>query len=226
MLFTATIYNPIFAQEDAKNKQPSPEEQAMMAYAAPGPMHQMLAKSNGMWNQDITMWMAPGAQPMKSTATCVNTMIIGGRYQQGRTRGSFSGMPFEGTSTTGYDNQKKMFVSTWIDNMGTGIMYMEGPYNEATKSVEMKGSMVDPMTGQETAMRETWKMIDDKNQLMEMYATPKGGKEFKTMEIKFSRKEMETRPTPSDGPGGRPVSPLQNQQQQPQPDNKKPADKK
>ncbi len=225
MLFTATICSPIFAQEDAKTKQPSAEEQAMMTYAAPGPMHQMLTKSNGMWNEDVTMWMTPGSQPMKSTATCVNRMVMGGRYQQGQTRGSFNGMPFEGMSTTGYDNQKKMFVNTWIDNMGTGIMYMEGPYNETTKSVEMKGSMVDPMTGQETAMRETWKMIDDKNQVMEMYSAPKGGKEFKTMEIKFSKKEMEMRPTPSGGPGGRPIPPTQNQQQ-PQPDNKKPADNK
>lgn len=27
-------------------------------------------------------------------------------------------MPFEGISTLGYDNAKKTFFSTWIDNMG------------------------------------------------------------------------------------------------------------
>jgi hypothetical protein len=35
-------------------------------------------------------------------------------------------MPFEGISTLGYDNAKKTFFSTWIDNMGTGMMVMEG----------------------------------------------------------------------------------------------------
>lgn len=227
LLWAATMSTPMFAQEDAKMKKPSPEEAAMMAAAAPGKMHEMLAKSNGMWNEDVTFWMTPDAPPEKMTATCINRMVMGGRYQQGQTRGSINGMPFEGMSTTGYDNQKKVFVSTWIDNMGTGIMYMEGPYNEATKSVEMKGSMTDPMSGQEIAMRETWKMVDDNNQLMEMYSTPKGGKEFKTMEIKFTKKEMDRQPMPPGGPGGRPMPapntpPVQNDHKQ----DVKPADKK
>lgn len=29
----------------------------------------------------------------------------------------------------GYDNAKKKFVSTWIDNLGTGIINMPGEWN-------------------------------------------------------------------------------------------------
>lgn len=224
MLFVVAAYTPMFAQNDANERKPSAEEQAMMTYAAPGKMHEMLAKSNGMWTEDITFWMTPGAPPQKMTATCMNRMVMGGRYQQGNTRGSFSGMPFEGMSTVGYDNIKKVFVSTWIDNMGTGIMSMEGPYNEATKTVEMKGMMMDPMSGKEMAARQTLKFIDEKNQLMEMFSTQADGKEFKNMEIKFSKKEMETRPMPATGPDGKPAPPTQNQQVKPeikkQPENK------
>lgn len=160
---------------------------AWMAYMTPGSVHEMLAKSSGDWNEEVTMWMSAGAPPMKSTATCTNTMILGNRYQESISKGSFNGMPFEGKGITAYDNAKKVIMSTWIDNMGTGIMYMEGKYNEATKTVNLSGSMVDPMTGKTGKMRETFKMIDDNNQLMEMYAT-ENGKEFKTMEIKFTRK--------------------------------------
>jgi hypothetical protein len=39
----------------------------------------------------------------------------------------------------GYDNAKKKFVSTWIDNMGTGMMTAEGEWNPSKKSIEFKG---------------------------------------------------------------------------------------
>ena len=35
-------------------------------------------------------------------------------------------MTFKGTGIEGYDNGKKKFVGTWMDNMGTGIMMSEG----------------------------------------------------------------------------------------------------
>ena len=44
------------------------------------------------------------------------------------------GMPFQGMSTMAYDNGKKTFMSTWIDNMGTGILETEGTYDAGTKT--------------------------------------------------------------------------------------------
>ena len=162
-------------------------EKAWQAYMTPGDVHKMLAKSDGEWTADVSAWMAPGAPPEKSTATVVNKMILGGRYQQNTYTGTMMNMPFEGTGMVGYDNAKKMFVSTWVDNMGTGIIYMEGPWDNGTKTVNMKGKQTDPITGKETGIRESFKIIDDNNQLMEMYSTVNGN-EFKTMEIKLKRK--------------------------------------
>jgi hypothetical protein len=174
--------------KDAQKAQAQDEQmKAWMTYMTPGPMHEMLAKANGEWTQDVTMWMDPAGPPTKSTATCTNTMILGGRYQQSHSKGDMNGMPFEGTSTVGYDNAKKIFMSTWIDNMGTGIMYTEGTYDEKTKTINFGGECVDPMSGKQMKVRETFKMIDDNNQYMEMFMT-QNGKEFKTMEIKFTRK--------------------------------------
>jgi hypothetical protein len=98
-------------------------------------------------------------------------------------------MPFEGISTTGYDNAKKTFVSTWVDNMGTGIMIMEGKWDEKTKTLHLKGKQTDPTTGKEMDVRETFTVIDDNTQKMEMFMTPAGGKEYKNMEIVFTRKK-------------------------------------
>lgn len=163
---------------------------AWMEYATPGEPHKMLAKSNGVWQGEVTMWMSPDAPPTTSTSTMTNKMIMDGRYQLSEMKGSFMGQPFNGMSTTAYDNHKKVFISTWVDNMGTGIMKMEGPWDEANKTMTLTGSMVDPATGRECTMREVYKMVDDNNQLMEMYGPdPRTGKEFKSMVIKLTRKK-------------------------------------
>lgn len=188
MLLMAAIFTCAYAQGEKKTegKQMTPEEKAWMIYMTPGKYHEMLAKDNGTWTEDLTMWMDPAAPPTKSTATCENMMILGGRYQQSVHKGMFNGMPFEGISTVGYDNAKKVYVSTWVDNMGSGIMYMEGPYNESTKTVTFRGKQVDPMTGKEMEVMENFKFVDDSHQEMEMYMI-KEGKRIKTMEIKFAK---------------------------------------
>jgi len=206
LLLLSVTGMPSFAQETAKPaKEPTAEEKAWMAYATPGKAHEMMAKSAGMWSEEVTMWMAPGTEPVKSNSNCNNRMIMGGRYLEGRSRGTFNGMPFEGSSITAYDNAKKKYVSTWIDNMGTGIMVSEGTYNEETKTLEMSGSCMDPGTGKDMKTRQTIKFIDDNNQLMTMYMTSNGS-EFKSMEIKLTRRVGST-PPPPPSTDGKPVRP-------------------
>jgi hypothetical protein len=96
-------------------------------------------------------------------------------------------MPFEGISTMAWDNISKQFINTWIDNLGTGMMVLNGKWDEASKTIQLKGQMMDPMSGQNIPIRQVLKIIDNNTHIMEQYNT-KNGKEFKTMEIKFTRK--------------------------------------
>ena len=161
-----------------------------IAYMAPGDVHKMMAGWDGSWTGNVTMWHAPGAPPEQSTSTTVNKTVMGGRYQVSNHTGSMMGQPFEGMSTMAYDNARKVFISTWIDNVGTGMMVMEGKWDDASKTINLSGNMVDPSagTGKQIPIKETFKIIDDKTQLMEMYGPAPDGKEFKMMEIKFTRK--------------------------------------
>lgn len=180
----------LVAQDKTQQKNDGPsdaDQKAWMDYMTPGPMHQMLASQAGEWHEDLTFWMAPGGPATKAEAEASNSMILGGRYQVSVHKGMMMGMPFEGRSTVGYDNAKKVFQSTWVDNMGSGIMFMEGKYDEATKTLTTKGKGIDPGTGKEENVREVIKFIDDKTHQMEMYMT-KDGKEFKNMEIRFTKK--------------------------------------
>jgi len=156
-------------------------------YMAVGPMQQMMAKSVGVWSANITMWTNPGADPMSSTEEVTYAMIMGGRYLQYTSKGQMYGMPFEGVSTTGYDNSKKIFVSSWIDNMGTGMIFMQGNWDQATKTISLSGATTDPLTGKDMPIRETVQMTDDNHQTITMYFTV-SGKEFKALEIKCTRK--------------------------------------
>jgi len=166
--------------------QNSDDMKAMMAYSTPGDNHKMLAKMAGTWTATVTFWMQPGAPPTTSTATAVNEMILGGRYLQSKNSGNMMGMPFEGIGITGYDNAKKQYIATWIDNFGTGIMTMTGNWDDASKSIVFTGTEVDPASGKDFAVRQVVKNPDDNTQIMEMYATM-GGKEMKTMEIRYVR---------------------------------------
>jgi len=172
----------------APKDDPAAIEKAWADFATPGSMHKMMAASNGEWNEEITMWMSPTAPPTVSIATCTNTMIMGGRYQQSMHKGTFNNMPFEGMSIWGYNNASKTFESSWIDNMGTAIMFMEGSWDEKSKTAVFKGKSTDPVNGKITSMREVFKIVDDNTQMMEMYES-KEGKENKTMTIKFTRKK-------------------------------------
>ncbi|MEJ7626693.1 MAG: DUF1579 domain-containing protein [Ferruginibacter sp.] len=184
------------ATTSGMNETPSaPVDSATMmknwqAYATPGTQHAMMAKWNGTWTGKMMMWHAPGTPPDSTTAIATNKMIYGGRYQQSTHTGNMMGMKFEGQSIMGYDNAKKVFQSTWMDNMGTGIAMLEGPWDEATKSLTMTGKMVDPSKGdgKEITMRHVMKVIDDNNQVYEMYCPGPDGKEFKNMEIRMVRK--------------------------------------
>ena len=169
-----------FAQDDGMQK--------WMEYMTPGKEHQELASMDGDWVYTSKMWMDPSAPPTESSGTASCEMLMGGRYSRMTVKGNIMGMDFTGESITAFDNAKKIWISTWIDNFGTGILYMEGKYDEATKKVIYRGKAVDPMTGMDEEMVETIRMIDADTYEMEMFNV-KDGKEVRNMQLVYTRKK-------------------------------------
>lgn len=157
-------------------------------YLTPGPEHKLMASWNGTWAGEVSLWERPDAPPVKSLSTITNKMVLGGRYQQSLFKGSYHKISFEGMGTLAFDNARKTFVSTWIDNFGTGIIVSEGPWDPASKSITFRGRMTDPSTGRQVDVKEVFKPIDDHYQVMEMYTIAPDGREFKSMEIKYTKK--------------------------------------
>lgn len=124
---------------------------------------------------------------MVSEGSVSSEMILGGRYLRSVHSGTYMGMPMNGIALEGYDNAKGKFVSTWIDNFGTGIFISKGHYNSETKETVYHGKMSDPMTNSELKTKQVMRMIDDNNAIFEMYIMM-GGQEVKSMEIVYTRK--------------------------------------
>ena len=97
------------------------------------------------------------------------------------------GQPFQGKSTLAYNNSSKEYTTTFIDNMGTGMMVAVGKFDEKTKSMELKGDMVNPVNGKKTPYREIYTIVDASTRKMEMFDV-KNGEEYKSMEIIMKKK--------------------------------------
>jgi len=156
-------------------------------FMTPGEQHGWLAKFNGTWEADIIGFMNP-EHPDTSKATNVTSTFMNGLFQEGKYTGNMMGMPFEGRSLMGYDNAKKVYVSTWIDNMGSGVIYMTGHWDEAAKTLHLKGKQSNPMDGTDMDIREEMKIIDDNTYTLTMYGIGMSGQEEKFMEGTFRRK--------------------------------------
>jgi hypothetical protein len=156
-------------------------------FAKPSAMHQWMAKLNGTWEAEMNQYMDPITP--KAKATVVQTAALNGLYVTSKFSSTAQGKPFEGISTMGYDNVKKIFISTWADNMGSGIVLMTGLFDEATKTLNLKGKMTDPTTKGDAELREELKIIDDNTYSMTMFGTGLDGKEAKFMEGICKRKK-------------------------------------
>jgi len=163
------------------------EMKAWTEYATPGNSHKMMAEETGTWNCDMSFWMEPNGKAEKATSTANIKMILGGRYQETNFNGTMMGQPFEGKSTLGYNNASKEYTSTFIDNMGTGMMVVTGKYNEKNRAIEFKGDMVNPVNGKKTPYREVYSIVDANTRKIEMFDT-KNEQEYKSMEIVMKKK--------------------------------------
>ena len=184
----------------AKAEQKKPNEADMMAMmmemGKPGENHKHLQEMAGTWSYTVKFWMDPDAAPSESSGMAVTRTVMGGRYvisditgkmQMPGPDGKMMDMEFVGMAIEGYDKAKKKFVSSWIDNMGTGIMNSEGTYDSATKTLTYYAEY-EPMPGMKTKAREALKIPDRDHHTMEFFEE-RGGKEVKTMEIAYTRKK-------------------------------------
>jgi hypothetical protein len=191
VLLAALAIPALAQQEKPKPAAPAPggpEMEAMVKAGTPGEPHKHLARLAGDWTFTMKSWMDPSQPPMESSGTMHGEVLMGGRYVEHTWKGNFMGQPFEGRGTDGYDNVGKQYVSSWVDNMSTGIMYQTGSCDNAGKTCTYNGDVWDPMSGQKTTFKSVISWVDNNTFKNEMYGKGPSGQEMKMMEITAKRK--------------------------------------
>lgn len=193
LLLAVTAVPAAAADPQQPNAAPSAEAQAkmkadmdaMMKYAQPGEHHKRLDGFAGKWKVTGKSWMDPSQQATEFTGTVESTWLLGGRYLQSVHKAAFFGMPFEGRSIDGYDNGTHEYFSTWIDNMGTGVMVFRGTCEDPCKVLTETAEGFDPISGKMMKTKEVTTYVDPDTYRFEMYvvgSTP-DGKDVKVMEL-------------------------------------------
>jgi|SRR5579864_2457974 hypothetical protein len=164
------------------------EMEAYMKLAQPGEHHKHLGNLAGKWKTSGQMFN-PGQPPMEMTGTMEASWILGGRYLQELHTGSFMGQAFEGRSLDGYDNVAKQYFSTWIDNMGTGVVVFHGSCDDPCKVMTSTAEWPDPISGKLVKEKSVTTFVDPDTYRFEMYmlGAGKDGQDTKVMDMTGKR---------------------------------------
>ena len=193
-VFMMILSSAAFAAEETASPAAAPAGmdpavmEKMKALMAPGEPHKALEAFTGKWTYTGKFWMAPDTPPQEMTGTATNAMIFAGRFLKQEIEGPWMGENFQGIGYTGYDNIKGSYETVWIDSMGTGIMTSSGQYTAATQTLSQAGANSCPLTGEKARPgRSEWTVVDHDHSTYSSYLNGPDGKEFKAMELTYTR---------------------------------------
>ena len=175
------------AQQPEMTPEQKAEMEAYMKAGTPGAPHKAMAATAGSYAVKAKSWQAAGAPPTEDTGTATRSMALDGRVLVEEFKGSMMGMPFTGHGMRGYDNVTGKYWATWIDSMSTGLMLSEGTC-DAKNACTFKGTWNDPIKKVPVTSRMTSRWTSPTTEVFEMYGPGKDGKEFKMMELTYSKK--------------------------------------
>jgi hypothetical protein len=162
------------------------EMEAWMKLAQPGEHHGHMEPFEGTWTGQVTMWMAPGAEPMLESSSLEASWILGGRFLEFRHTGNFMGMPFEGRAIEGFNNGDGRYESIWMDNYGTLMLFYTGQCSNDGKTRTMTTEFNDVVAGGTVSYKAIYTWVDNDHFTYTAFMD-KGDGEFQNIEIKYTR---------------------------------------
>lgn len=160
----------------AQDKKPTPEQMAAMmekwkVASSPNENHKKLDALVGSWEVETRFWMnGPDQPPSVSKGTAEYHWILGGRFLEETVKSEMMGMPFEGYGLNGYDNLRKKYTFSWVDNTSTGLFTGDGTADPTGKVITSFGKMDDPMTGEmDKEVKYVLRIVSKDKLVFEMY---------------------------------------------------------
>ncbi len=159
-----------------------------MKHMGPVEGHKAMNPMVGNFKYNLKYWMAANAKPEESKGTAKGKWILGGRFLQQDVKGKSMGKDFNGVSTMGYDSLREQYQTSWVDSMSNHMMIGTGTYDATTATFTETGDFSCAMTNNKNRPYRTEIKVADKNTFSHsMYMKDAENKEFKTMEIQYTR---------------------------------------
>lgn len=172
----------------------------------------------GEWKSVSTFWMTPDAPAQTSEGTAKFSSIMGGRFVEQDFEGNMFGKTFKGRAWFGFNNASRQFENVWIDSESTGLLFMSGTKDSAG-TINWSGPMIDPNSGQKVTIKAKTSWRDKNTMVYEMFENTSDGKEFRTLEVVYTRNAPAARPVNEAKPVATPAQPAKREP------NNKPATK-
>jgi hypothetical protein len=159
----------------------------MTELATPGEDHLVLNSLVGKWKTVSKIYSSDSKNPLIEKGNAVHKWVLDKRFIHEEFSGKWMGKTFKGLGMLGYDKVKKVYTSSWVDTMGTGIMTSEGTYSIQDKTLTMNTVYSCPVSGASKKGKNVTKIISNKEHIFEMYDIDSSGKDVKMMEITYTR---------------------------------------
>ena len=168
---------------------PDPQEK-FEPKAAPGEGQKYLAKFAGDWAVTKSFFpRTPGAEPVKSSGTCKQTMIQGGRFLQSEFTFDAPAGKTTGTGTIGFEATSGLFTSTWIDSRQTRFSVRRARAKFDGKQIVLHGYPLDGTKPANESKTVTTVEGDPVTKITHrQYSVAADGSERPVMQLEMTRK--------------------------------------
>jgi hypothetical protein len=161
--------------------------EAFARYAMPSKHHKVLDQMAGDWDLKVKYRMSPDTPIVESEGTCTRKWILGKRFMVEEFDGGYLAMPFQGQAIYGYDSFEEKYTSVWLDTMSTAVTTYLGECRKDCRIITFEGVHGDPFTGVKRRSRGITRFVNDKKHIVELYEPDSSGKDFKVLEITYTR---------------------------------------
>jgi hypothetical protein len=183
------------AQEPAANKKPAPapaknaEMQQLLDFSRPGSNHALLGTLVGTWNfQDAARPFVKGTlrrTPMYE-GRFYNVEITGGKLPIPIADGKMKEANYQGLQLEGYDNVRKQFVTTAINNhIGSDTEVQMGTYDAAKRAFTYEWE-AELIPGTKTKNKRVLRFIDATHYAEDYYES-QNGTDVKVRELVYTK---------------------------------------
>ncbi|HUU84721.1 MAG TPA: DUF1579 family protein [Phycisphaerae bacterium] len=198
---TALITNQVASQDTQPPPESAPQRPAKpnaeqdtdslvdtwIQHAMPGEHHQLLARMTGSWSMAIEYRMNADSPVVTSQGTCQRKWILGDRFVLEEFDGGSLALPFQGMAIYGYDSFEQKYTSIWVDTTNTAITTSLGTCQDTCDLIRFQGRHGDPWTGVKRPSRGATRFVTADQHVLELYEPGADGKEFKILQITYTR---------------------------------------